>query len=262
MVKWINGTQHYAKGRGGKPIEYIILHHAATTNPGIVLGAFNGNGTSAHYLVADNEVYQYVNESDTAYHAGNWDANQKSIGIEHINSSGPPTWNVSGATIHQSAKLCADIAKRQGWKSLAIGQNVRFHSDFSATACPGQLRDKGLGQQIVNEANKILSGGQPQPAPQAPQTVKPPVATQPQANGWISESGTYIPNTATNLRTGASVSSGLIATIQPGNAIKYDAYKIDGNYVWIRQPRANGFGYMATGQASNGKRLNYWGSFK
>lgn len=46
-----------------------------------------------------------------------------------------------------------------------------------------------------------------------------------------------------------------------GQAIKYNAYMIDNNYAWICQPRGSGYGYMATGNAKNGKRVDYWGSF-
>lgn len=79
---------------------------------------------------------------------------------------------------------------------------------------------------------------------------------------WIAENGTFIPNITLPLTVDASGNGALIANIGAGNAIKYDAYMIDSNYVWIRQPRANGYGYMATGYAKNGKRVDYWGTFR
>lgn len=81
---------------------------------------------------------------------------------------------------------------------------------------------------------------------------------------WKKESATFVPNTSINLRESASANGKLIATIPVGQAIKYDQYMIDKNgYVWIRQPRGNNkFGYMATGESKNGKRVNYWGTFK
>ncbi|PHC86026.1 N-acetylmuramoyl-L-alanine amidase [Bacillus wiedmannii] len=55
----------------------------------------------------------------------------------------------------------------------------------------------------------------------------------------------------------------IIATLQAGDEVKYDSFGNEGEgYVWIRQPRQNGYGYMATGETRNGKRINYWGSFK
>lgn len=79
---------------------------------------------------------------------------------------------------------------------------------------------------------------------------------------WIAENGTFIPNVTLPLTVDASGNGALIANIGAGNAIKYNAYMIDSKYVWIRQPRGNGYGYMATGNAKNGKRVDYWGSFK
>ena len=55
----------------------------------------------------------------------------------------------------------------------------------------------------------------------------------------------------------------IIATLNKGDSVTYDAYGYEqGGYVWIRQPRSNGYGYIATGETSNGKRVNSWGSFK
>lgn len=110
------------------------------------------------------------------------------------------------------------------------------------------LIDNGFGW--INDGD--VHGGNPAPAPSpAPSTGK-----------WISEKATFIPNRTLPLTVDASGHGGLIANIGVGQAINYDAYMIDGNYVWIRQPRGNGYGYMATGNAKNGKRVDYWGSFK
>ncbi|HHT7042032.1 hypothetical protein B4087_5805 [Bacillus cereus] len=55
----------------------------------------------------------------------------------------------------------------------------------------------------------------------------------------------------------------IIATLNKGDNVTYDAYGYEQDgYVWIRQPRSNGYGYIATGEASNGKRVSSWGSFK
>lgn len=55
----------------------------------------------------------------------------------------------------------------------------------------------------------------------------------------------------------------IIATLNKGDNVTYDAYGYEKDgYVWIRQPRSNGYGYIATGETLNGKRVNSWGSFK
>lgn len=83
-----------------------------------------------------------------------------------------------------------------------------------------------------------------------------------QANAWHSEKGTFTLGQAIYLRTAPSTDAVPIALLKAGSKVKYDAYTIRGGYVWIRQPRSNGYGYMATGDAKNGKRVDYWGKFK
>ena len=148
---------HYTGGRSGAKINKIVIHHAATTNFDVMPGCWQTRQASAHYGIGKaGEIRAYVDEDNTAWHAGNWDANISSIGIEHTNSTGDPTWNVNQATIDASAKLCADIAKRRGLGQLAPYKNLYPHSQFSATACPGVLKDKL--QEIANKANAINAG--------------------------------------------------------------------------------------------------------
>lgn len=76
---------------------------------------------------------------------------------------------------------------------------------------------------------------------------------------WHREDGTFTSNSWINLRWGAKVNSSRIATITPGQTVKYDAWSRHGGYVWVRQPRANGqYGYLAV-RTSNGTPF---GTFK
>ena len=79
---------------------------------------------------------------------------------------------------------------------------------------------------------------------------------------WFKEAGAFTSKIPINLRWGARPSSSLIATLPAGSVVKYDAFSIHGGYVWIRQPRSDGYAYMATGNAFNGRRTSYWGTFK
>ncbi|TLG80961.1 glycoside hydrolase family protein [Vagococcus zengguangii] len=79
---------------------------------------------------------------------------------------------------------------------------------------------------------------------------------------WQTEHGTFSLNEAIHLRTSANTNADIIATLQPGQSIQYDAFLIEtSGYVWLRQPRTNGYGYLASGQSKNGKRISYWGKF-
>lgn len=89
---------------------------------------------------------------------------------------------------------------------------------------------------------------------------------------WIKENGSFYIGVTTPgarniavsklpLTVSATGNGAKIADITKGNFIKYDAFMNDGKYIWIRQPRGNGYGYMATGNVKNGVRYDYWGKF-
>lgn len=80
---------------------------------------------------------------------------------------------------------------------------------------------------------------------------------------WQPEIGVFYLRTAIYLRSGAMVGAPVIAFLPAGASVRYDAYSIHDGYVWIRQPRADGsYGYIATGEAKNGKRSSWWGVFE
>ena len=68
---------------------------------------------------------------------------------------------------------------------------------------------------------------------------------------WVKESNTYTLKTAVKLHTSTSTSSNVIAILPAGTMVKTDQAIIQGGYRWVRQPRFNGFGYLATGPTSN-----------
>ena len=81
-------------------------------------------------------------------------------------------------------------------------------------------------------------------------------------NGWVEEKWHFRLTQPINLRTQPTDTSKSIAILPIGSIVKYDSYKVDTNgYVWIRQPRNFGYGYLATGISKNGKRISTWGSF-
>lgn len=149
---------HYSSGRSGAKVNKIVIHHMAGTNYDIVPSIWQTREASAHYGIGKNgEIRAYVDENNTSWHAGNWNANISSIGIENCNSTGSPSWNVNQATIDSCAKLVADIAKRHGLGKLVVNKNLFPHSYFSSTSCPGVLL--GSLQYIADKANAINNGG-------------------------------------------------------------------------------------------------------
>jgi hypothetical protein len=112
---------------------------------------------SYHYALSDLKLHQYVSEDNTAWHAGVFDINQRSIGI-CINAS--PTNPYTDKDYETASQLIADIFKRRG------RLEIKAHRDFKATACPGNL-DFGRIERRVNE---LLN-----PVPSVPNAVPTPV---------------------------------------------------------------------------------------
>ncbi len=134
-----------------KPIDRIIIH----TMVGTWLGAaarFAKYGTqvSAHYGVKlDGGLVHWLEEYWTAYHAGDYAMNQRSIGIEHedggnYNGTRPDTLYAT------SAKLVADICR---FYSIPCDRtHILKHSEVHPTGCPDALDI----DRIVREAQVIL----------------------------------------------------------------------------------------------------------
>ncbi|MEU9760780.1 N-acetylmuramoyl-L-alanine amidase [Streptomyces sp. NPDC047985] len=95
-------------------VQYVIIHVAQETFSDTV-GIFQNPAkqVSAHYVVrsGDGYVAQCVRERNVAWHAGNWDYNTRSIGIEHEGWVDQPTY-FTDAMYKKSALLTASICDR------------------------------------------------------------------------------------------------------------------------------------------------------
>lgn len=155
---------NYTKGRSGKKIEAITIHHMAGRLTAKQCGAIfqrPGREGSSHYGIGyDGKIALYVDESNTAWTNSNWDSNCKSVTIE--TSDDNSNWYVNDTTLNSLIKLVADIAKRNNLGKLVKGKNLTWHSLVAdkgrETDCPGDyLRSKI--QYIADEANKINGYG-------------------------------------------------------------------------------------------------------
>lgn len=90
---------------------------------------------------------------------------------------------------------------------------------------------------------------------------------QVQNNGYDSswftpQNGVFTLDRSVKLRR-SPVDGEVIATLNSGDNVTYDAYGYEQDgHVWIRQPRSDGYGYIATGETKDGKRVSYWGKFE
>ena len=102
---------------------------------------------SAHYVIGqDGRIARLVSEDNTAYHAGRYEVNLRSIGIEHEAS---PMMAPTAALYTASAELHLEIAKRYGL-ALEVGTTVLPHRAIVPTECPGTLDL----ERIVREATE------------------------------------------------------------------------------------------------------------
>ncbi len=126
------GSPNFTPGR--TDVEYVVIHWM----DGYLAGAdvtFQNTvrQTSAHYGVEDDTIHQYVNEANTAWHAGNFDANTRSIGIEHSAMPGRPA---SDATYASTIWLITGICQRYGLDPTVA---ILPHKHFTSTDCPGTM---------------------------------------------------------------------------------------------------------------------------
>ncbi|WP_043634775.1 N-acetylmuramoyl-L-alanine amidase [Nonomuraea candida] len=99
-----------------RTVDYIVIHDTEGTYQGIPSLIRNPRYVSWHYTIRsrDGHVAQHVATNDIAWHAGNWDVNTRSIGIEHegyLAKGG--TWYTE-AMYRSSAKLVKYLAGKYG----------------------------------------------------------------------------------------------------------------------------------------------------
>lgn len=102
--------------------------------------------------------------------------------------------------------------------------------------------------------NADTSANEPKPVTPAPKPVsKETTWTDNLGAVWHAENGKFISNTALHLRWGALPSASTIAVLPAGSVVKYDAWSRGREFVYVRQPRGNGYGYVAVRNAKTGE---------
>ncbi|WEH38134.1 N-acetylmuramoyl-L-alanine amidase [Streptomyces sp. NBC_01218] len=103
-------------GVAPRRVDRVVVHVTQQTFTQTI-GIFQNpaNRVSVHYLVRSGDGYtvQCVRERDIAWHAGAWDHNVRSIGIEHEGWVDRPEY-FTAAMYERSARLTADICDRHG----------------------------------------------------------------------------------------------------------------------------------------------------
>ena len=97
------------------PVDMIVIHDTEVSYASAIADFQNpAYQASAHYVVSQTgRVAQMVLEKDIAWHAGNWDYNTRSIGIEHEGYAYTP-YTFTTVEYDTSAHLVASICSRWG----------------------------------------------------------------------------------------------------------------------------------------------------
>jgi N-acetyl-anhydromuramyl-L-alanine amidase AmpD len=126
------------------PVEFVVIHVTQETYAD-ALAIFQNpdKKVSSHYVVrsADGHVAQLVREKDVAWHAGNWNYNTRSVGVEHEGWIDEPDKWFTDAMYEASAALTANICARHGIpvdREHIIGHNEVPGADHTD---PGQYWD-------------------------------------------------------------------------------------------------------------------------
>ncbi|MEW1747677.1 N-acetylmuramoyl-L-alanine amidase [Streptomyces angustmyceticus] len=137
------------------PVEMVVVHVTQETYKD-TLKLFKNprHKAAAHYVVrsVDGALAQCVRERDIAWHAGNWDYNTRSIGIEHEGWIDDPTW-FTDALYERSAQLTAAICDR--YRIPKDREHIVGHVEVPGTdhTDPGEFWDWARYLQLVHEAS-------------------------------------------------------------------------------------------------------------
>lgn len=141
-------------------IKKITIHHCAGIMSAESIGDLWQNPnrqTSSNYGIGVlGEIMCYVEEENTSWCDSNWESNSTSITIENSNSSCGGDWPVSDETLNSLINLCTDIAIRNNLGLLVPGQNLTWHSMYSATTCPGDYLRARM-QYIADRVNEKMT---------------------------------------------------------------------------------------------------------
>ncbi|MGH2956417.1 MAG: glycosyltransferase [Solirubrobacterales bacterium] len=161
-------TPNLTHGRAGHRPRGIIVHTTAGSYESAVSWfSRRESGVSSHYLVAlDGRVAQFVEEEDTARHAGRVldpttelisgdDPNLSTIGIEFEDAGDPEGVERTEEQYEVGALLIAAVAQR--WDIPLDRKHVIGHREvFAAKACPGNLDLERLLRGARERSNRVV----------------------------------------------------------------------------------------------------------
>lgn len=148
---WWEGTDNYTPGNFG--IEALFPHWTCGGFwPSVRTLQDPSREASAHYVIEGNDVAQLIDESDSAWHCGNYYYNMRAISYELVGWPGnPPSYETLDTCAYMMAQASHDYFDGA---DLVLGENVMLHRWVRATDCPGETDI----DYLIEKANQILHG--------------------------------------------------------------------------------------------------------
>ncbi|MDF5752226.1 peptidoglycan recognition family protein [Spongiactinospora sp. TRM90649] len=172
---------NHDRTRGGRAIDYIIIHDGETTYEAMTGLAGNPKYVSWHYTLRsrDGQVAQHVRTKDIAWHSGNWYFNTRSIGLEHEGYLARGGAWYTEAMYRSSARLVRYLADR--YKIPLDREHILGHDNvpgISPELVSGMHEDPGpywdwahyfelLGAPLHRSGPGIGAASAPPPSPPA-----------------------------------------------------------------------------------------------
>ena len=195
------------------------------------------------YIDADGQIWQNYD-----YERITWGVKDNNGYVVHISVEAG-----NGNDYSQAQIDARDWLTRKIMADLNIpASKVKGHWEiYNNSSCPGYTKAQmdAFRAKLAQPASSTVT-----PAPTPTPVIKP---THAPASKWVSESGTFVPSFAINVRNAPNTSAGIVATYNRGQSVRYDSYYNDGRYVWIHYKSYSGHDrYMVCRE--NGTA---WGSF-
>ena len=110
------GNHDLANRQQDMDIEYIVIHDTEATYKTTLALVKDPTYVSWHYTLrsVDGHIAQHVDNSDVAWHAGNWYVNMHSIGLEHEGFAATGADWYTESLYQSSAKLVRHLSQKYG----------------------------------------------------------------------------------------------------------------------------------------------------
>jgi hypothetical protein len=180
----VSGIQDNGFGgsRNGQPINGVVIHHVAGTNGLRYVANANTRNSHPTYHISNSGAVTGIVHPDRRPYSTGGAPDPNAVTFEIDNSSVGGDWPVSSAAIEALIDVIVYHASQSPRAGNGFAKNVKnqaqseffvaWHSQYSATACPGPFIMSQL-DYIVSECNKRASGVAPVAPSVAPPTPAP-----------------------------------------------------------------------------------------